>query len=282
MLGTTNILPPYSPLLDEIARQVATTLTHDDIWEAFVVKTEKEERRLKPILVELFNEQEQEVQQTLTALPPPFARRSRESDDYVENTLFKPDEWSFRFQSAERPVVEASIESAALDALREVAQLTEATVGIDFSINNPRPQELILQKIQKFSFEVNDTTLNELKREFAEGFAAGEGIPQFSKRVEKVFGIAKKSRRDTIARTEIIGTVNRGTLLGYQESGVVQGKTWITSRDAKVRDIHVIMDKETVKLGRKFSNGLMHPGDWRGPAGEVINCRCTMTAVVKE
>lgn len=283
MLQQIDISQLYNPLLDEIVRQVAETLTHDDIWEAFIIKTEKDERKLKTVVRELFDEQEREVLQTLRGVPPPWInRRSRETDEYVGTSLFRPEEWAFRFQSVERPIVESSMENAALDALREVDSLVEGTIGIEFNVNNPRFQALVDQKVEKFSFEVNDTTLKQLKREFATGFAEGNSIPQFEQRIKKVFGIAKKSRLRTIAKTEILGTVNRGTLLGYQQSGVVKGKTWITTRKATVRDIHRIMEGETVPLNRRFSNGLMHPGDWNGPPEQIINCECTMTAEVKE
>ena len=116
MLQQINISLLYDPRLDEIARQVAITLTHDDIWEAFIIKTDKEERRLRPIVRELFEEQEQEVLQSLRGVPPPWigrrAMKSRETDEYVTTSLFTPEEWAFRFQSAERPIVEASIQGA--------------------------------------------------------------------------------------------------------------------------------------------------------------------------
>lgn len=290
--GTVKITRVY----DDLANAIAQTLIHDEIWETFAKQTERQENQFKPVLVSLFNQQENSVLNAVFSTPLPKPRgifqnpvpavitplgtyRSAKSDKYAEK-VFKPADWELRFQIAERPFVENSIESAALDALREVAPLTDASVIVQFNVKNPTIQRLVQEKVEKFSFEVNDTTLKALKREFAHGIELGESVPQIAKRVGKVFDIAKKSRTNLIARTEIIGTTNRGTLEGYKQSGVVKGKTWITSRDGLVRDIHAAMEGETVPLDETFSNGLEHPGDWGGPIAQIANCRCAMTGQV--
>jgi len=264
-----------------LVNTIAQTLIHDEIWEEFAIKTERQENEFKPVLVSLFNQQENSVLNALyaTSLLKWYRFRSPKSDK-LANEVFKPADWELRFKIAERPFVENSIESAALDALREVAPLTDASVAVTFNVKNPAIQRLVQEKVEKFSFEVNDTTLKALKREFAQGVELGEGIPQIAKRVGKVFDIAKKSRTNLIARTEIIGTTNRGALEGYKQSGVVKGKTWITSRDGLVRDIHALMDGQTVPLDEAFSNGLEHPGDWNGPIAQIANCRCALKAEV--
>jgi SPP1 gp7 family putative phage head morphogenesis protein len=240
--------------LGAIASRVATILRHDEIWEAFAKQTEAEERGLIPVLVDLFNEQLADVLRKMGEKPPPWLTRTAESDEYV-NEIFKPEEWAATFQVEVRPPLEDSMESAGKAAMQDV------TVGVEFSMDNPRIRALMDQKVFKFAREVNETTLKNLRKTLGEAIDAGEDIRKIRDRVKGVFDIVDNGRAEMIARTEIIGTHNRGTLEAYKQSGVVSEKTWITSRDSRVRDLHQVMDGETVPLNSQFSNGLQAPGE---------------------
>jgi uncharacterized protein with gpF-like domain len=80
-----------------------------------------------------------------------------------------------------------------------------------------------------------------------------------------------------IARTETGGAANFGNREGAAQTGIELSKTWISSRDGRVRDEHSFMDGETKPFNEPYSNGLMYPGDPGGSADEVINCRCVET-----
>ena len=53
-------------------------------------------------------------------------------------------------------------------------------------------------------------------------------------------------------------------------------KQWDSTLDSRTRESHQKLDGEIVEVDKKFSNGLMFPGDSNGTAGEVINCRCCL------
>ena len=74
-----------------------------------------------------------------------------------------------------------------------------------------------------------------------------------------------------VARTEVVKASSFGSLEAAKQSQIVRQKTWLTSRDADVRDEHEAMDGETVGLTDVFSNG----EDFHGEP----NCRCVMTFV---
>jgi SPP1 gp7 family putative phage head morphogenesis protein len=91
-----------------------------------------------------------------------------------------------------------------------------------------------------------------------------------------------RSTPETIARTEVIGAANGGTLEAWRQSGVVQRKTWLAALDARTRDSHVEAHGQTVALEADFVVG-GHLGPAPGQIGEPdedINCRCSMTAKV--
>lgn len=97
-----------------------------------------------------------------------------------------------------------------------------------------------------------------------------------------------KGRAWTVARTETIGAVNAGVFRGAeleaeQRGDVAPFKQWISTEDPRTRPTHVDADKQRTLLREPFRVGgasLLFPGDPRGPAAEVINCRCSMLPIV--
>ena len=61
-----------------------------------------------------------------------------------------------------------------------------------------------------------------------------------------------------------------------KEKGADVVKQWDSTLDARTRDSHAKVDGEIRELDKRFSNGLMFPGDPSGKASEVINCRCAL------
>lgn len=97
-----------------------------------------------------------------------------------------------------------------------------------------------------------------------------------------------RNRAMTVARTETIGAVNagvyRGAVLDAEQRGdVAPMKVWIATDDRRTRPTHDKADQQRTLLTSTFRVGgaqLLFPGDPRGPAAEVINCRCSMLPVV--
>jgi len=71
-----------------------------------------------------------------------------------------------------------------------------------------------------------------------------------------------------VARTEVNHASGFGQRQAAKQSGVVKKKSWLSSRDDRVRDSHVAMDGETVALDKHYSDGSMYPGE------QDIMCRC--------
>jgi hypothetical protein len=96
------------------------------------------------------------------------------------------------------------------------------------------------------------------------------------------------NRAMTVARTETIGAVNAGVFRGAELEAERRGdpapfKQWISTDDTRTRPTHVEADKQRTLLSSPFVVGnsqLQFPGDPRGPAAEVINCRCSILPIV--
>lgn len=128
---------------------------------------------------------------------------------------------------------------------------------------------------------VDATTLSLLRPAIAEGIAAGEGIPDISKRIEGVYDYMAPFRSDRISRTEVISASNLGSRSAALDTGLDDlYHTWLSTRDDRTRDIHAGVDGQKQALADTFTVGgeeLLFPGDYsRGASAEnLVNCRCT-------
>lgn len=113
------------------------------------------------------------------------------------------------------------------------------------------------------------------------GMADGESIPELTKRVRGELA-SSTVRARTIARTEVIGASNAGAFMQVTAMGedAPETKVWLATGDRRTRLSHRAADGQKVPLNDNFqvgSSALMFPGDPRGAADEVVNCRCTLT-----
>ena len=84
-----------------------------------------------------------------------------------------------------------------------------------------------------------------------------------------------------IARTE---TTSASGLAAYEtakQSNLVMTKEWISATDNRTRRDHIIENGQIVDLEVPFimadGSSLLYPGDTKGRASQVINCRCTIS-----
>jgi HK97 family phage portal protein len=165
----------------------------------------------------------------------------------------------------------------------------------NFDVQNPR----VLTFLDQYSTNrirdlINQTTRDQLRVSLVEGVGAGESIAQLSDRVSEVFSAAKGPRAETIARTEVIRASNWGQHEAWEQTGVIQQQEWISTPDERTRGNdprdefdHVNVDGQIRDLDAPFlvsGQMLRFPGDdsLNASAGNVINCRCTIAAVIEE
>lgn len=125
-----------------------------------------------------------------------------------------------------------------------------------------------------------DVTLlrKKITAEVSRGIASGMTFKQVAKQLENQsrIGFNKAVR---IARTEghrIQCTATMDAMTSAKDRGADVVKQWDSTLDARTRDSHAKIDGEIRELDKKFSNGLMFPGDSSGSAAEVVNCRCAL------
>lgn len=118
-----------------------------------------------------------------------------------------------------------------------------------------------------------------IKAELTRGFINGDSYGKVAKKLtETLDGDAAKAKR--IARTEThraVSTAEQHSVDHAKSKGIRMKKTWMTSKDERVRSSHRHMNGVTVDSDKPFELGggvtCMVPGQ-TGVASEDINCRC--------
>lgn len=122
------------------------------------------------------------------------------------------------------------------------------------------------------------TTKDDLQKLLTTAFEEGEGIEKLAREIKKYFELQSKVRSQRIARTEMTDVINDGATTTLHKEGYQQ-KEWSTVVDGRERETHAAADGQTVGINDLFRVGgasCTYPGSDTLPAGERINCRCTV------
>jgi HK97 family phage portal protein len=249
---------------------------HQRLWTRFVRRAERREKTLARVTADLFRRQRDSILAKLKA------EAGRAEGKTIAEEPFDRAEWVKRFRKEVRPVIQEIVEEAgdeAMDDLEATAKVVTA-----FKVTNPAVRRFIERRAQRFAERVNETTWNQLRQSLAESIDAGEGLTAQMERVSAVMGDRIRSSSEVIARTEVAGAMHGGTLESWKQSGVVEKKVWLAALDNRTRESHQEAHGQQVGLDEDFVVGTgrgQAPG-LIGVAEEDIQCRCTMTAIVKE
>lgn len=112
------------------------------------------------------------------------------------------------------------------------------------------------------------TNLDDVKRVILAGLDENLTTPQIGRNLRQFYTDRSPFKAMRVARTETSHAAGFGQREAARQSGVVKTKTWISSRDDRVRDEHVVMDGETVDFNEPYSDGSTYPGE------QDIMCRC--------
>lgn len=242
---------------------------HERLWRIFERRTTKYEKLVSRTTIDLFERQRASVLDKLKA-------GSRTAEE-AAGEPFNKAEWIKRFRTEVRPVlgeIVADVGQAALDDL---------ALSIAFDVARPEVARFLERRAQRFAQRVNETTWTMLKTSLNVGINEGENIAQLQERVLSIMAERIRSTPETIARTEVVGASNGGTLEAWKQSQIVETKVWLAALDARTRDTHIEAHGQTVPIDEDFTvGGGKGPAPGQiGIAEEDINCRCSMTAGLK-
>jgi SPP1 gp7 family putative phage head morphogenesis protein len=110
-------------------------------------------------------------------------------------------------------------------------------------------------------------------------------VSKLKKLVADQLALEEEYRVERLVRTELNSAYNESTLQQMRISNVVQKKEWRTYLDNRTRDAHRNANGQTVQVNMPFTvdgENLDRPGDPKGSAANIINCRCTSLPVVND
>jgi HK97 family phage portal protein len=244
---------------------------HRQLMRRFEQRAKPHDEAIGAATAELMRRQRQAVKARLTA-------RAGARDDAAEvaDNPFDLPRWIKTFRLEVGPLIEEAVDDLGQQALDDLG------LSISFDIGRPDVINAIERQVQQFAQRVNQTTWDALKTSLSEGTAAGESVTKLTERVEAVMGDRIRSSGETIARTETNRASTTGDLEAWRQSGVVAGKRWLSALDSRTRETHVAAHGQRRRLDEDFTVGdATGPGPGLlGVASEVVNCRCTMTAII--
>jgi len=262
-----------------------------DFWEKQIEIEEEYEEIVKKKMQSIFREQEEDVLKRLkTESNRSLGKANRE--DGQENK-------KYRFsQELKKNIINILIDVSAenkkfkkifvptfLSLIGDIGEyiFRYLNFGGKFNDKDEMVKNFLDAHVIKFADSVNKDTNKQIRRVLSEGIGAGEGVPQLSTRIKDVFGRASENRSLMIARTETSRAVNFATVESYRQSGVVDGKEWLTAFDERTCEACEAMNGKILSLGEDyFKKGDKFKGislDYSDIGQPPLHCRCRCTVI---
>jgi HK97 family phage portal protein len=183
------------------------------------------------------------------------------------DSTFNPDAWAERAYEYLIPVITQALETG----YEETARALGVELNLDnYVINAADARTKVLVD------QVNGTTAQVLQDRLTAAATADRlTVQEYSDVLDKTFDDLSGFRAETIARTEMLGSVNSASRTAAVDSQVPVAREWMATTDGRTRESHSSLDGyRTTSMNDPYPNGLMYPGDPSGSAKETINCRC--------
>lgn len=118
---------------------------------------------------------------------------------------------------------------------------------------------------------ITDTTRKQTQQAISTWIQSGDSLDSLDTALSKIYD--NENRASQIAATEVTRAFAQGNMDAWESTGVVEGGTWMTSRDEAVCPICEEHDGETIGIGDI---------DAAPPNGSHVGCRCWLQPVVSD
>ena len=152
--------------------------------------------------------------------------------------------------------------------------------GIRFDITAPTSRAILDAYAARIQDTIGSAIGDQVTEAIQTGYTDGQSVLQVSRAIQSATDAISRPRADMLARSDLNGIANAGSLLAAQTTGAAAYKVWTSAGDDRVRPDHEDADGQTVAIGDTFDVGgeaAMYPGDPSLSWDESANCRCTVT-----
>lgn len=273
--------PEESPPDDEedddgkaYAGEVETKSSPEDWeWVKFDVATKASARTWEKALADVLREHGKEVADLADRVLRSFPDGSLDPASVVAFLEAVKEFVSGPAAEALRTAAAPLVASTARQAVASVA----AQVRLSFDVLQPGLDTYIERELDFLVQVMGETTAKRVAETVQTHLDVGGAFDDLRKRLATLPEFSRR-RAAMVARTETTRAWNgaqREQMSGYAaRTGRLAFKTWLSSRDERVRDEHVALDGTKLRVDETFANGLTAPGE--------PNCRCTMLYTFEE
>jgi HK97 family phage portal protein len=158
---------------------------------------------------------------------------------------------------------------------RQTAQDLGAVKAWRFDAFSPAARHWLEEHVGTSTTAILGTNMDNVSKIIEDGFTANKTTVEIAKDLRGFYDENAIFNAMRTARTEVGSAAGYGSREAAKQSGVVKTKTWVSSRDDRVRDSHIELDNTTVDLDDAYPRvDMMYPGDPAGDPSEFIQCRC--------
>lgn len=186
------------------------------------------------------------------------------------NITFNPEAWSERAYEYLIPAI--------TNALEKGVEITLGSLGVaEDGLNLDTYIAQAADKRTKVLVDqVNKTTAKVLSdRLSAAALADRLTVDEYKEALKSTFEDLSTYRATTIARTEMVSSLNGASREVAVRSNVAMAREWVATTDSRTRDSHAGLNGyRTITMQDLYPNGLQYPGDPNGDPSETVNCRC--------
>lgn len=180
-------------------------------------------------------------------------------------------------ENEEELLVQAQLDFTPLLLQQAVLSGQEANrlIGTDDVYIPQQMRETIGTNVNRFTRSMLDTDREKLINTLNDGLKEGWSVPEIRKRIQDDFDEYSKMQSERITRTEVLRVSNQAALDAYEQSGVVEGKQWLT---AGAVDECAQYEGQIETLNGKFYGDTDQFKDGDPPLHP--NCRCVVLPVL--
>ncbi len=246
-----------------------------EAWERAIREMQKWEPRFESRARSVTSRQESET--VLRSREAGLASSAKDATKYRE-TIFPTE------GNAWRRLFDETVEPVRFDLMVKAAdEISKTLSGREYSFDE-KGREMLREQARAYREDVNATTAKRLEELIERARSEKWDSKTFEEKVREMFGTRKREAK-TQAHTEVGAAFNGGSLLGQEQTGIVNAIRWVSQFDVAVRATHWEATGEVSTERKPFNVGgfpARYPLDPRLPAQERANCRCVTVPVLEE
>lgn len=150
----------------------------------------------------------------------------------------------------------------------------------------PDVENLIKGNIRRFTGSMLSTEQDKMAKIISQGIKNGLSIPQIRASMLEAFDQLNKVQADRVTRTEVLRISNQSAVDAWAQSGVVEGKQWLTAEDDRVDGDCKELNGRIISLSDTYLDKGASIGDFTNNYADVDepplhpNCRCVVLPVL--